>query len=99
MALMEEKANVTTGKKKSQRAKGDPCSFQHESNDRAQKPTPKAATLSEPSMTRGRSMSRMKSVRGKSNPGMILRQPCKYFLKGTCTRSPCECWNPPGSGV
>ena len=26
---------------------------------------------------------------------MILRQPCRYFLKGTCTRSPCECWHPP----
>ena len=26
---------------------------------------------------------------------MILRQPCKYFLKGTCTRSLCEYWHPP----
>ena len=27
---------------------------------------------------------------------MILRQPCRYNLKGTCTRSLCECWHPPG---
>ena len=26
---------------------------------------------------------------------MILRQPCRYDLKGTCTRSPCEYWHPP----
>ena len=64
-------------------------------NDRSQKPTPKAATPSEPSMTRGRSMSRKRSVRGKSNPGRILRQPCRCFLTGTCARSPCEYWHPP----
>ena len=23
------------------------------------------------------------------------RPPCEYFLKGTCTKSPCECWHPP----
>ena len=74
-------------KEKGQCSKGDQCSFRHESNDRAQKPTPKAATLSEPSMTRGTSLSRERSVKGKSNPGMNLRQPCKYFLKGTCTQN------------
>ena len=26
---------------------------------------------------------------------MILRQPCRYYLKGTCTRSPCEYWHLP----
>ena len=31
----------------------------------------------------------------KTNPGMILRQLCKSFLKGICTRSPCEYWHPP----
>ena len=40
-------------KEKGQCSKGDQCSFRHESDDRAQKPTPKASTLSEPSMTRG----------------------------------------------
>ena len=64
-------------KEKGQCSKGDQCSFRHESHDRA-KPTPKAATPSEPSMTRGRSVSRKKSVRGKSNHGAILRQPCGY---------------------
>ena len=39
-------------KEKGQCSKGDQCSFQHESDDRA-KPIPNAAPLSEPSMTRG----------------------------------------------
>ena len=59
----------------------DRCSFWHENNDRAPKPTPKAAPPSEPSMTRSRSASRKKSVRGRSQTGRILRQPCRYYLK------------------
>ena len=51
-------------KEKGQCLKVDQRSFQHESNDRARKPTPN-------------------------------RPPCKYFLKGICTRSPCEYWHPP----
>ena len=76
-------------------SKGDKCRFRHESDDRAPKPTPKATTPSEPSMTRGRSVSKNKSIRSKSNHGAILRQLCRYCLKGTCTRSPGECWHPP----
>ena len=38
---------------------------------------------------------RKRSIRGKSNHGAILRQPCRFYLKGTCTRSPCEYWHPP----
>ena len=83
-------------KEKGQCSKRNHCSFRHESNDRAQqKPNPKAAPPSEPSMTRGRSVSRKRSVKGKSNPGIILRQPCRYDLKGACTRTPCEHWHPP----
>ena len=77
--------------RKMQCSKGDRCSFRHESYDRAPRPTPKA----EPSMTRGRSASRKGSARGRSQSGKILRQPCRYYLKGTCTRSPCEYWHPP----
>ena len=62
-------------KEKDQCSKGNQCSFRHESNDRAQKPTANAATPSGPSMTRGRSVSRKRSIKGKSNPGIILRQP------------------------
>ena len=36
-----------------------------------------------------------RSIRGKSNYGSILRQPCRYYLKGTCTRTPREYWHPP----
>ena len=61
-----------------------------------QNPTPKAAPPSGPSMTRGRSASRKKKgVRGRSQTGSILRQPCRYDVKGTYTRSPCEYWHPP----
>ena len=54
-------------KRKRQWSKGDQCSFQHESNDRA-KPTPKAEPPSEPqsSKTRGRSVSRKRNARGRS---------------------------------
>ena len=83
-------------KAKGQCSKGDKCSFRHESSDRV-KPTPKAEAPSEPqsSKTRGRSVSRKRSIRGKSNHGAILRQPCRCYLKGTCTRSSCEHWHPP----
>ena len=82
-------------KAKGQCSKGDQCSFQHESDDHAPKPTPKAAPPTEPSMTRGRTASRKRSVGGRSQTGRILRQQCRYYLKGTCTRSPCEYWHPP----
>ena len=83
---------VSSGKKKDQCSKGDQCSFPHEGSDRAQKPDRNAATHSEPPLSRGRSVSRKRSIRGKSNHGAILRQPCRYHLKGTCTRSPREYW-------
>ena len=38
---------------------------------------------------------RGRSIRGESNHGSILRQPCRYYLKGTCTRTSCEYWHPP----
>ena len=76
-------------------SKGDRCSFRHESDDRAQKPDHKAATLSDPSMSRGQSVSKKRSIQGKSNHGATLRQQCRYYLKGTCMRSPCEYWHPP----
>ena len=47
MALKEDQVFVTSGKKKGQCSNGTQCSFQHESNDRAQKPTPNAATLND----------------------------------------------------
>ena len=80
-------------KEKGQCSKGDQCSFRHESNDRAQKPEHDAATPSEPSLSRGRSVSKKRSIQGKSNHGAILRQPCRCYLKGSCTRSPCEYWH------
>ena len=82
-------------KEKGQFSKGYQCSFRHESNERAQQPDHNAVTPSEPSFSRGRSVSMKKSIRGKSNHGSILRQMCRYFLKGTGTRSPCEYWHPP----
>ena len=83
-------------REKGQCSKGDQCSFRHKSNDRA-KPTPKAAPPSEPqsSKTRGRSVSRKRNARGRSQSEKFNRQPCKFFLKGTCTKSPCEYWHPP----
>ena len=76
--------------------KGDQCSFLHNNNDRA-KPTPKAEPPSVPQSlkTRGRNVSRQRNARGRSQSVKFNRPPCKYFLKGTCTKSPCEFWHPP----
>ena len=83
-------------KENGQCSQGDQCSFRHETQDRAQTPEHTAATPSEPTPSRGRSASRTRSIRGKSNHGAtILRQPCGKYLKGTCTRAPCEYWHPP----
>ena len=72
-------------KEKGQCSQGDRCSFRHETQDRAQKPEHTAATPSDLTASRGRSVSRTRSIRGKGNHGSILRQPCRYYLKGTCT--------------
>ena len=61
----------------------------------SKKPEHNAATPSEPTLSRGGCVSKKRSIRGKSNHESILRQPCRYYLKGTCTRSPCEYWHPP----
>ena len=45
-------------KEKGQCSKGDQCSFRHDSNDRAQKPDRNAATPSESTLSRGRSVSK-----------------------------------------
>ena len=82
-------------KEKGQYSKGDQCSFRHESGDRAPKPGHNAATPSEPSLPRSRSVSKKRSIQGRSNHGAILRQPCRYSLKCTCTRSPCQNGHPP----
>ena len=82
-------------KEKGQCSQGDRCNFRHETQDRAQKPEHTAATPSEPNLSRGRSVSRKRSIRGRSNHGSILRQLCRYYLKGTCTRTSCEYWHPP----
>ena len=59
-------------KEKDQCSKGDQCSVRYESNDRAQKPEHNAATPSEPSLSRGRSVSKKRSIQCKSNHGAIL---------------------------
>ena len=82
-------------KEKGQCWQGDRCSFRHETQDRAEKPEHTATTPSEPTVSRGRSVSRRRSIRGKSNHGSTLRQPCSYYLKGNCTRTSCEYWHQP----
>ena len=73
-------------KEKEQCSKGDQCSLRHESNDRA-KPTPKAEPPSEP---RGKEMPWAEASLRNS-----IDRSAKHFLKGTCTKSPCEHWHPP----
>ena len=44
---------------------------------------------------RGRRVSRTRNARCRSQSEKFNRPPCKYFLKGTCTKSPCENRHPP----
>ena len=60
-------------KEKGQCSQGDCCSFRHVTHDRAKKPEHTAATPSEPTVSRGRSVSEKRSIRGKSNRGSIAR--------------------------
>ena len=82
-------------KAKGQCSRGDQCCFPHESDDRA-KLTPKGAPRFEPPTPSGRGASRRRSLRGRSQSGKFNRQRCKNFLKGTCTKLPCDFWHPPG---
>ena len=93
--MKEEKENATSGKKKANVRRKTSVVSGMRVTIVHKKPIPKAATLSEPTVSRGRCVSRKRSIRGKSNHGSILRQPCRHYLKGTCTRTSCEYWHPP----
>ena len=91
LALKEEKVSVTSGKKKASVRKETVAV-----SDTMPKIVRKNQnTHSEPAISRGRNVSRKRSIRGTSHHGSILRQPCRYYLKGTCTRTSCEYWHPP----
>ena len=70
------KGTCYQSKEKGQCSQGDRCSFRHKTQDRVQKPEHTTATLSEPTVSRDRSVSRKRSIRGKSYHGSILRQQC-----------------------
>ena len=95
MALKEEKVFVTSGKKKaSVRKETNAVSGMRVTIVRKNQ-NPKPPHLSEPTASRGRSVSKNRSIHGKSNHAVILRQLCRCNLKGTCTRARCEYWHPP----
>ena len=81
-------------KEKGQCSQGDRCNFRHETQNRVQKTRTHCGTLSEPAVSRGRSVSRERSIRGNSNRGSILRQPCRYNVIDTCTLTSCVYWHP-----
>ena len=65
-------------------SRGDQCSFGHDGEsvqNRHRKPL-------HPPTPRGRSASRKRSLKGRSQSGKSNRPPCKNLLKGTC-------WHPP----
>ena len=95
MALKEGKVSATGGNKKTNVRRQTSALSGMRVTIVHKKPNPNAAAPSGPSTTRGRSVSRESDIKGKSNPGIILRQPCGNYLKGTCTRSPCEYWHAP----
>ena len=75
-------------------SKGDNCSFRHGMNKRAKstQPNPSPSSFMQQN---DRNASRTQSPRGKSPSGRMSRWPCKDYLKGTCTNSFCEKWDPP----
>ena len=95
VALKEEKVSVTSGRKKASVRKETDAVSATKPKIVRKKPEHTAATPSEPTVSRGRSVSRKRSIRGKSNHGSFLRQPCRCCLRGTCTRTSCEHWHPP----
>ena len=93
MALREEKEFAIRAKQKNS-VREEANVVSDTSHDR-EKPTPKTAPSSEQPTPRGRSASRKRNLRGRSPSGKFKRQPCRDFLKGTCTKLPCEYWHPP----
>ena len=79
---------------KGQCSRGDTGSFRYDSDERS-KSKPKTTPSSEPPTQRGRSASRKGTLRGRSPSGRSNRQPCKDFLKGICTKLPCDNRHPP----
>ena len=73
---------------------GDNCSFRHDINKRAKMTQPNSSPNSFMQQNE-RNASRTRSPRGRSRSGRMSRWPCKDYLKGTCTNSFCEKWNPP----
>ena len=89
MALKEEKASVTSGKKKaSVRKETDAVSATEPKIVRKNQNTLAPRLLSQPyhevEVCQGREVSEAKVTMG----------PCSYYLRGTCTRTPCEYWHP-----
>ena len=97
VALNEEKGFVTCGQKKgSVRSENNVVSGMRVMivQNRHQKTRHLCSTNSK-KKKRGRSAPRKRNVRGRSQSGKFNRQPCKYVLTSTCTKSPCEFWHPP----
>ena len=99
LVLEKDKENAINGKQKDS-VREETSEVSGTMKMSVQKPTTKTAPPSElptQSTPRGRSASRKRSLSGRSSSGKTKRQPCKNFLKGTCTKSPCDYWHPPES--
>ena len=81
--------------RKGQCSKEDQCNFQYESNDRAQNQNTLPPRLPSHPSHEVEVFRRKEVSNAESNHGAILRQPCRYCLKDTCTRTSCGYWHPP----
>ena len=79
--LKEEKVPVTSGKTKARVRKETVALSGMRVTIVPKNQTALPPHLPQPSLSRGRSVSRKRSIRGKSNRGAIRRQPCRYYLK------------------
>ena len=75
-------------------ARKENCSFRHDKDKRA-KSTQRNLSPRSSTQQKVKNASRIKSPRGRSPSGKMVRLPGKDYLKGSCTTPFCGKWHPP----
>ena len=93
--LKEDKEFAINGKQKDRQGlRRDKCSFRHIEDKRA-KPTPKNRSTLNHQHKEVEERRRKRSSEARVHQGSSLDSPCKDYLKGICTKSPCDHWHLP----
>ena len=92
--LKEDNENAINGKQKDS-VREETTVVSHMMKTSVQIRHRKTLHFSESQKQRGGSASRKKNLRCRSPSAKFARQPCRDYLKGTCTKSPCDDWHLP----